>query len=289
MTHSVRQNPKLRHAGLDRQRNSRATQATAIDGSMRTPARVSVAGVLLLLPSIARAQVNSEPLRTRIKEQGFSIILQGTFDGRTGNTQGLTADGLVGAGVATDRHLAFAFASIDYSKLNGTLGVDKSFAHGRYDYELTHHLWWEVFAQAQSDVFQRIKLRDLFGMGPRLALYRDKQLGLYLGVAYMFERDVLDVQAGADEARVQLANRASVYLTAHAVLSDGIDAVTTTYVQPRLDRPSDIRIQSESGFLFKVSSWLSTSISFVAHYDSDPAVGVLPTDTELKNAITVTR
>jgi hypothetical protein len=29
-------------------------------------------------------------------------------------------------------------------------------------------------------------------------------------------------------------------------------------------------------------------ISFAAHYDSNPAPGVLPTDTELRNAITLT-
>ena len=254
------------------------------------PPGLGFAALALLFSSEpARAQVNSEPLRSRIKEKGFSFILQGTFDGRTGNTTGLTADGLIGAGVATNRHLAFVFASIDYSRLNGTLGVDKSFAHARYDYELESHLWWEVFVQAQSDVFEKIKLRDLFGTGPRFALYHDKQLGLYLGMAYMFERDVFDVEVGSDEARVQFANRASIYLTAHAVLREGIDAVTTTYVQPRIEDPSDIRIQSESGFLFKVSSWLSTSISFVTHYDSNPPAGVLPTDTELKNAITVTR
>ena len=78
------------------------------------------------------------------------------------------------------------------------------------------------------------------------------------------------------------------YLSAHATLSDGIDTVTTTYAQPNLRDPSDIRILSESGFVFKISTWLSTSISFVAHYDSNPVPGVLPTDTELKNAITLT-
>jgi hypothetical protein len=52
---------------------------------------------------------------------------------------------------------------------------------------------------------------------------------------------------------------------------------------------SDLRILSESGFVFKVLSWLSTSISFTAHYDSRPPTGVMRTDTEIKNAITLTR
>jgi len=246
-------------------------------------------GALLSVVAPARAQVNTEPFRKRIRSKGVSFILQGTFDGHTGNTQGLTADGLVGLGFASGRHLAFGFGSIDYSRLNGTLGVDKSFVHLRYDYELVRFAWAEAFAQTQSDVFQRIKERDLFGAGPRVALYKDDELGVYLGVAYMFERDLTDVSPGASDRRIPFESRASVYLTAHATLRDGVDAVTTTYVQPRVDDPGDVRVLNETGFVFKVASWLSASISFTAHYDSRQPSGVLPTDTELKNAISVTR
>jgi hypothetical protein len=236
----------------------------------------------------ARAQVNTEPLRKRIRQKGTSFILEGTFDGHTGNTQGVTADGLVGLGFATGRHLAFGFASADYSKLNGTLGVDKSFAHARYDCELLPWGWWELFAQAQSDHFQRIALRNIFGAGPRVALYEDKQIGLFLGVAYMFERDAYALAPGDPAPSIQTAHRVSAYLSARTTLADGIDAVTTTYLQPRIDDPSDLRVLSESGFVFKIARWLSTSIAFTAHYDSRVPIGVLRTDTELKNALALT-
>jgi hypothetical protein len=233
----------------------------------------------------AHAQVNLEPMRQRIKRQGASLVVQWTLDGRTGNTQGVTADGLVGGGLASGRHLAFAFASVDYTRLNKTLGVDKSFAHVRYNYEIAPSVHWEVFAQAQSDLFQRIEFRSLVGTGPRYALYDDPTFRLALGLAYMFERDVINVEPGAPDARLQFAHRASSYLTAHATLSDGIDAVTTTYAQPKIDDPRDIRILNESGFIFKVAKALSTSISFTAHFDSRPPTGVVPTDAEVKNII----
>jgi hypothetical protein len=236
----------------------------------------------------AAAQVNAEPFRKRIKQTGYSFFVQGTFDGHTGNTYGLTADGLIGGGLAKGPHLAFVFASIDYSKLNETLGVDKSFVHTRYVYEIDKHVSWEFFLQEQSDVFELIKTRQLAGTGPRFAFWDEASFGLFLGVAYMAERDVYDLTLGSTDDRYQQFSRASVYLTAHATLSDGIDTVTTTYAQPNLLNPSDIRVLSESGFVFKISTWLSTSISFVAHYDSNPVAGVLPTDTELKNAITLT-
>jgi hypothetical protein len=251
-------------------------------------ARTLVGLATLCATASAQAQVNTEPLRKRIHLQGWSFILQGTFDAHTGNTQGTTADGLIGAGFSSGRHLTYGFASVDYSKLNGTLGVDKSFAHGRYDFELVRWAWWEFFAQAQSDHFQRINIRSLFGAGPRVALYEDKQLGLFLGVAYMFERDAYNLAPTDPGQRVQLASRISSYFAARATLGDGIEAVTTTFVQPRIDDPRDVRILSENGFVFKMGKWLSTTISFTAHYDSQVPAGVLPTDTELKDALTLT-
>jgi hypothetical protein len=235
----------------------------------------------------ARAQVNTEPMRQRIKKHGASLVVQWTLGGRTGNTQAVTADGLVGGGMASGRHLAYAFASVDYSKLSKTVGVDKSLAHARYNYEIAAFAHWEVFAQAQSDLFQRIEFRSLVGTGPRFALYDDPTFRLAVGLAYMFERDVINVKPGAPDAHLQFADRVSSYLTAHATLSDGIDAVTTTYAQPKIDDPRDIRILNESGFIFKVGKALSTSIAFTAHYDSRPPTGVLPIDSELKNIISL--
>jgi hypothetical protein len=248
------------------------------------------AGVVLTVAAerAAQAQVNAEPFRKRIKQAGYSFFMQGTFDAVTGNSRGLTADGLIGGGFASGRHLAFLFASVDYSKINETLGVDKSFVHARYVYELTRLVSWEFFLQEQSDTFELIKTRQLVGAGPRLAFYDEKNFGLFFGVAYMAERDVYDLKIGSTDDRQQQFSRASAYITAHATLSDGVDTVTTTYAQPNILNPANIRILSENGFVFKISTWLSTSISFVAHYDSRPVAGVLPTDTELKNAITLT-
>jgi hypothetical protein len=238
----------------------------------------------MLVSSSAQGQVNTEVLRKRIKEKGVTFILEGTFDGRTGNAYGVTADGLIGGGFAVSRHEIFAFATADYARLNGTLGVDKSFAHVRYDYRLLPNVWWEVFGQAQSDVFQALQIRNLLGTGPRFGIYEDKWFGLYLGLSCMLEHDAYDEAVPPDLA-VPLYSRFNSYLAATATLSDGIQAVTTTYLQPRIGLASDIRLESESGFVFKVSKVLSTSITLTAHYNSNPPPGVLPTDTELKNTL----
>jgi hypothetical protein len=251
------------------------------------PGSALVGTALLLVSSDTAAQVNTEVLRKRIKQKGISFVLEGTFDGHTGNTSGLTADGLIGGGVASGRHLAFAFASADYSKLNGTLGIDKSFAHARYNFEIGPSLRWELFVQAQSDSLQLLEARNLVGTGPRFTLFEDKHIGIFLGVAYVLERDVYDLAPGAPEQSTPTYSRFSGYLAAHATLSDGIDAVTTTYLQPRVEDPGDVRIESESGFVFKVTKIFSTGITLTGHYDSNPVPGVLRTDTELKNVLTL--
>jgi hypothetical protein len=65
-----------------------------------------VGSALLFVSTDAVAQVNIEILRKRIKQKGVSFVLEGTFDGHTGNTTGLTADGLIGGGVLrTDTEL----------------------------------------------------------------------------------------------------------------------------------------------------------------------------------------
>ncbi len=272
-------------------RNDVLAPAHALRFDARNVLRAEVALVcvcVLTSSPAARAQVDTEILRSRVHDQGTSLVLQGMLDGHTGNTSGLTADGLVGGGVATGRHLMFGFASADYARLNGTLGVDKSFAHARYVYEIGPLLWWEAFAQAQSDYFQRIEIRDLLGTGPRFGLYRSEELGVFLGVAYMFEHDVTTTAPGQTGEWQPIAERVSTYLTAHAKLQDGVDAVVTLYAQPRIDAPSDVRVLTDCGFVFKVGSRLSTSILFTGHYDSRPPPSVLPADTELKNSIALT-
>jgi len=255
--------------------------------TLRWAATLLVACVIILVSRRAGAQVNTEVLRKRIKDHGFTFILEGTFDGRTGNSYGLTADGLVGGGFGAGGHRIFAFASADYARGNGTLGVDKSFAHVRYDYQLARLVWWEAFAQAQSDALQALQIRNLFGTGPRFGLYQDEWLGVFVGAACMVEHDAYDEPVPSDLA-VSVYPRFDAYFAATVTLHDGIQAVTTTYVQPRIGLARDVRFESESGFIFKVNKVLSTSITLAAHYNSNPPPTVLPTDTELKNVLTLT-
>jgi len=243
---------------------------------------------LALCPASASAQVNTEPLRKRIKLTGYSLIVEGTLTGDTGNTQGIQAGGGLGAGLASMPHLAFVYARADYSRFNGTTQVSKTFAHARYNYEFTEWLWGELFAQAQSDQFQRLKLRNLVGFGPRFRVLHADTFDVFVGSAYMLERDVIDVAPGAADRRDFLIARWSNYVTAHWDVDPRVILASTMYVQPAFRDFSNVRLLSETLFTFKITKLLAASVAGTVRYDSAPPSGVKTTDAEIKNALSLT-
>ncbi len=255
----------------------------------------------------ARAQVNTENLRKRIKTSGYSILVDGALTADTGNTQGISAGGGLGGGWARDPHLLFAYARADYTRYADVTSVDKTFAHARYNYEVAPWLWGEVFAQVQSDAFQRLALRNLFGAGPRFRVAHalvgqgvpalkdgvwstPDNLDVFVGTSYMLERDAITAAAGAtgpQDRAIQIWHRWSTYVTLQWELDERSIVATTMYVQPAFDDFGDVRLLSETLFTFKVSKLLSASIGGSVRYDSEPPTGVLKTDTEVKNALTL--
>lgn len=235
----------------------------------------------------ASAQVNTENLRKRIKVQGYSLILEGSLSGDTGNTEGITAGGGVGGGWGHEPHLLFAYARADYARYNGATSVNKSFAHTRYDYGFAPWLWGELFAQAQSDAFQRMTLRNLFGTGPRFRVAHDLPSGLdvYAGTAYMVERDVVSVAPGARDEALQVWHRWSSYVTVQWEVDPRAILATTVYVQPAITAFGNVRVLDETLFTFKVTKSFSASVSGTVHYDSVPPTAVKTTDLEVKNTL----
>ncbi len=252
----------------------------------------------------ARAQVNTENLRKRIKAKGYSVIVEGTLTGDVGNTQGISVGAGRGGGWAKDPHLLFAYGRVDHAKYNGTTSVDKSFAHARYNYEFAPWLWGEAFAQAQSDAFQRLDLRNLFGLGPRIraahvALDRDGEavkagktpeetFDVFLGLAYMFERDAVTAVVGStgpENQSVQIWHRASTYLTLQWQIDSRAVVATTLYAQPALTDFRNVRVLEDTALTFRITKVFTAGIAASVHYDSEPPTGVLPADLEIKNTL----
>ena len=255
----------------------------------------------------AEAQVNTETLRKRIKAVGYSVIVEEAITGDVGNTQGISVGAGLGGGWASDRHLVFGYARLDYSKYAGVTSVDKTFAHVRYDYEFEPWLWGEIFAQAQSDAFELLDVRNLVGIGPRARLAHAESFDaraagaaakvpvstfdVYFGTAYMFERDKISAElgsTGSENQSVQIWHRWSNYVTLQWQIDPRAIVATTFYAQPVFDHFGNVRILSDTLFTFHVTKVFSAGIAASIRYDSEPPTGVLRGDGEIKNTLGVT-
>ena len=232
-----------------------------------------------LMARAASAQVNTETLRKNIKARGISGSLNVALDGHTGNTEGIQADVSGGVGLETNRSLMFVYGSADYTRFNDVDSVNKNFIHARYVYNFTKWLEGEGFVQFASDQFQDLKLRSLFGLGPRFAVFNQKidgnELDVFVGGAYMIERDIYEITEASEEARRdEVYARLNGYVAINYQMDTRINLVSTSYIQPRLEDWSDVRFLTEDGFLFTVAKRITAGITFSLHYDANPVAGV---------------
>ncbi len=255
----------------------------------RTPLGPIVALATFLVAPRASAQVNAEALRTTLKANPKILSIEGALVGHAGNTQTLTFSGSVFGGIHYGHSVFFAKASADYGAAMDVTNVARWMTHGRYNYEFTERFALEVFAQAQHDRFRRIEVRDLYGVGVRHAFYSDTDSDIFVGTSYMLEHESISTLAngGGIGGENNVWNRNSTYLGLNSKISPLVDGATTTYIQPRFDRPKDYRVLSESWLSVQITKVLSAKVSGSLWYDSEPPIGVKTFDLEVKNGLIV--
>ncbi len=236
----------------------------------------------------ARAQVNVEPLRKKIRDEGYSGTIEASATGRLGNIEGIIASSVGQVGWGTGRHLFFVHGRGDYTKLNKNVLVARYFLHARYNYELKDDfIWAEAFVQQQSDRFLNLKNRELVGLGPRFALFRETAFGTFVGVAWMLEYERVSVPEGAPDRPETLFQRASLYAAATVRTDDRVELTFTAYLQPRFARPADYRVFVESLLSVEANKHFSVRLYATVRHDSEPVTSVKRTDLEIRNALTI--
>jgi len=230
----------------------------------------------------AHAQVNVEPLRRQLKDDGFGGRVQASVATYAGNTEGVILGSAGFFGARGLRHVMYTTLSGDYARLNGTVSVAKWFAHARYNYELTDRLWWEVYGQIESDRFRRVALRELAGTGPRVALLQTDTVELFYGVSYMLEhQDYSTDELDPDRT----AHRMSNYLAVTVKAQERIVLSNVTYAQPRLTRFKDVDMLSVSSADFTITKRLHSRLDAVVRYSSVVPVDIERFDLEFKNSL----
>lgn len=261
-------------------------------GPVRRAFRAGAAGAaaLLLLAGIlagtpARAQVNTESFRGVADGEGVSGSVELSFANRTGNTDLLEAGAAGRLGWRKGRRTTLFVTDVSVGKAREATTINKGFAHLRQVYRFTPRFAWEGFLQHEYDKFARLSARSLVGTGPRLTLVDRPALSAHLGIAWMLERERLDLPAGSPDPRTDHVHRASTYLAAEGRVSDRLSLINTVYVQPRLFRAADTRVLEEAGLKVALAGPMSLKVTFSLRYDGEPPTGVKPVDTALANRL----
>jgi len=239
---------------------------------MRSLARIlslAIPAVIVCTATPARAQiVNVQSALSTEAKPGLSGSVTASADWRTGNSDLILLGLSPVARYRAGDNLVIAILRGDYGESGGSTIARKAFGHLRYRRNFHERVLGEVFAQSEYDEIRLLKLRALFGVGPKFDVVKQKRLLLSLGVAYMLEHERPNSSA-ADEDATTL-HRASSYLTGSFQVDDRVQVVQTVYVQPRIDGPGDVRVLSESQLVSKLVNRVALKTSFVVAYDSSP-------------------
>lgn len=176
---------------------------------------------------------------------------------------------------------------------------NRAFAHLRYNRDLTRGVAWEAFFQSQFDEIQEVDVRTLMGTGPRFTLAQNDSSALFFGVLYMYEYEetsdarVLVFDPGQNQEVEQDSltynrhHRLSAYLSISVALVDFFTLSHVSYVQPRLDRPDDLRIASETTLSIRMGKKFSFDAYLQLIYDTRPPMTVPRTMYTLTNGLSM--
>ncbi len=234
----------------------------------------------------AQAQVNVEPLRQQVTARKFGARINASVTTYAGNTQGVVFGGAALLGGRSKRNFGYLDLSGDYTRLSGVVSVAKWFVHLRHNFQINPDLWWEEYAQLESDRFRRVTLRELVGTGPRVRALHHPMFELYFGSSYMVENSLLD-SADPDPEGQGTFERWSNYVAATFNPDERIVISTVNYVQPRIDLFSDYKVLSVSGVDFKITNHLHSRVDATARYESRAPSDVRHVDLELKSSLEI--
>jgi hypothetical protein len=151
------------------------------------------------------------------------------------------------------------------SKYDGTYHktVNKSYLHTRHILGYSKKVSWEYFGQIESNEFQKLAFRGLFGIGMRFRPFEKK---IYFGISPMFVRESYLDTGIASENSV----KGNFYVNMVCPISDKLDISYIAYLQPKLDMPKDFELKQTFELENQLTTHFSLIIRFSYDYDANP-------------------
>lgn len=254
--------------------------------------------LLMLVPTLAYAQVNTEVLRRGGPKghTGFSSRSSIKGDYSTGNVDSSALGAKLRFDYQLGDHHFFSYSEGEYGSSDKGVFKESGFSHLRWSALWYDDMGTDLFVQGQYDRFRNLKLRALAGGGFRMvgsarkdypqrpgALGTDTAYIWAVGVGAMAEYE--ELRDGDGDG---LVLRSTNYATLVVDLDEGHSFTATAYYQPKFQEISDYRVTLDftlESTLFGIDYLLAGPV-FTYRYDSRPPAGVERQDTVLKYVLT---
>lgn len=237
------------------------------------------------VPSLAAAQINTEAMRVGDPEEGFSGNVGASLDLKRGAVAYLELKGSTQNIYHYGVHTWLLSGNAGYGKTEGEKFAQRFFTHFRWTAMWHPRIGSELFTQVEYDEFLRQRLRSLLGSGPRVLVIDDETFQAFWGVAYMLEREILDIPPDNPHPQRGYYHRISSYLSLKWQPTENVNIVQTIYVQPRIDAFSDLRMLEQADLVVKLFDALSLKTSLTVLYDGRPPAGVVKTNLYLTQGV----
>ena len=165
--------------------------------------------------------------------------------------------------------------------------VQRSFAHTRFTYMSRSRVGVDTFAQVQADAFTRLQLRVVVGAGTRVVAVARPRLQVWGGLGYMPEYERSDTIPGDPHPAETVNHRATSYasILLQPLEQGSLVLRSTTYAQPRLDDPTDVRLLQHVQLEAAAAPRLTIGFEVQVAHDTRPPWGVVPTDLSLRSVL----
>ncbi len=240
-------------------------------------------GLALPAPASAQAAIlNTETLQPS-DVSGFFLSLSAAADLQGGNSDVARLSGSGAIGFQGERNRVVLMGGLSYLSASDSVSTSDRYAQLRYNRFLTKRTRTFHFVQVQASRAQLLRRRVLVGSGLRHAFLAGENTRLDLGAGLMWEHERLNVSglppgtaARGTDWRGELLAVASRRLSKSSRLSE------VMYAEPRVDRPSDVRVLSELRLGANVTAGVQLTLAFRWRYDSRPPPSVRRHDVELE-------
>lgn len=231
--------------------------------------------IIFLLPISLFSQVVNVEGKRQSDENGWSGTIEFSFDYNDSeqidwefnNTSHLQWD--------NDTWSLLLLNEINLDRAGEVDFENDGFQHLRLSKHFNENYTAETFIQNQFDPVRKIENRKLFGSGIRLSLSD----GNFLGVSSFYEIETLTDNIINKDIRL------SSYLQLDFEISEKIQILSTSYLQPNIKQFSDFKLSNESQLNFELTKNLSFTNTIEMIYDSYPANGVKEFSYRLQNGI----